>query len=198
MEERQVTVGGKTLKIDPLFMVLATQNPNEQEGTYPLPEAQMDRFLMHVKVDYPSDEDELKIVRLVREEEAGDRPKEGDAIKQEIIFNARKEINHIHSSENLERYIISLISATRSPEKYDEKLAQWLEVGASPRGSLALDKCSRVTAWLAGRDHVIPDDVRSVIHDCLRHRLILSYEANAEGITVDQIIDEIIKLVAVA
>ena len=198
MEERQVTVGGKTRKMEPLFMVLATQNPIEQEGTYPLPEAQMDRFLMHVKVDYPSDEDELKIVRLVREEETGGHLEKPDAIAQDVVFSARQEINHIYSSENIERYIVSLISATRYPEKYDQQLAQWLEVGASPRGSLALDKCSRVTAWLTGRDHVVPDDVRSVIHDCLRHRLILSYEANAEGITVDQVINEIIKLVAVA
>ena len=198
MEERQVTVAGKTHKMEPLFMVLATQNPIEQEGTYPLPEAQMDRFLMHVRVDYPSDEDELKIIRLVRGEQAGTSPEKQDSIAQEVVFTAREEINQIHSSENLERYIVSLISATRYPEKYDKQLALWIEVGASPRGSLALDKCSRVQAWLSQRDHVIPDDVRAVIHDCLRHRLILTYEANAEGVTVDQVIDEIIKLVAVA
>ncbi len=198
MEERQVTVAGKTHKMEPLFMVLATQNPIEQEGTYPLPEAQMDRFLMHVRVDYPSDADELKIIRLVRSEQAGGQPEKPEAIAQKVIFTARQEINRIHSSENIERYIVSLISATRYPEKYSEQLAQWIEVGASPRGSLALDKCSRVNAWLAARDHVIPDDVRSIVHDCLRHRLILSYEANAEGITVDQVIDEILKLVAVA
>ena len=198
MEERQVTVAGKTHKMEPLFMVLATQNPIEQEGTYPLPEAQMDRFLMHVRVDYPSDEEELEVIRLVRGEQAGGQQEEQDSISQEVVFSARKEINRIHSSENIERYIVSLISATRYPEKYDAQLAQWLEVGASPRGSLALDKCSRVHAWLAGRDHVTPDDVRAVIHDCLRHRLILSYEANADGMTVDQVIDEIVKLVAVA
>ena len=198
MEERQVTVAGKTHKMEPLFMVLATQNPIEQEGTYPLPEAQMDRFLMHVRVDYPSDEEELEVIRLVRGEQAGGQQEEQDAISQEVVFSVRKEINRIHSSENIERYIVSLISATRYPEKYDAQLAQWLEVGASPRGSLALDKCSRVHAWLAGRDHVTPDDVRAVIHDCLRHRLILSYEANADGMTVDQVIDEIVKLVAVA
>ncbi len=198
MEERQVTVAGKTHKMEPLFMVLATQNPIEQEGTYPLPEAQMDRFLMHVRVDYPSPEDELEIIRLVRDEQADGRPEEPSLIAQEVVFSARKEIDRVHSSENLERYLVSLISATRYPEKYSEQLAQWIEVGASPRGSLALDKCSRVNAWLAGRDHVTPEDVRSVIHDCLRHRLILSYEANAEGITVDQVIDEIVKFVAVA
>ena len=200
MEERQVTVAGKTHKMDSLFMVLATQNPIEQEGTYPLPEAQMDRFLMHVRVNYPDDEDELEVIRLVRSEwkglEVEDR--DGEPILQDAIFNAREEISRIHSSENIERYIVSLISATRYPEKYDEQLAQWIELGASPRGSLALDKCSRVQAWLAQREHVTPDDVRAVVHDCLRHRLILSYEANADGMTVDQVIDEIIKLVAVA
>ena len=163
-----------------------------------MPEAQMDRFLMHVRVDYPSDEEELEVIRLVRGEQAGGQQEEQDSISQEVVFSARKEINRIHSSENIEHYIVSLISATRYPEKYDAQLAQWLEVGASPRGSLALDKCSRVHAWLAGRDHVTPDDVRAVIHDCLRHRLILSYEANADGMSVDQVIDEIVKLVAVA
>ena len=155
---------------------------------------------MHVRVNYPDDEDELEVIRLVRSEwkglEVEDR--DGEPILQDAIFNAREEISRIHSSENIERYIVSLISATRYPEKYDEQLAQWIELGASPRGSLALDKCSRVHAWLAQRDHVTPDDVRAVVHDCLRHRLILSYEANAEGMTVDQVIDEIIKLVAVA
>ena len=198
MEERQVTVAGKTHKMEPLFMVLATQNPIEQEGTYPLPEAQMDRFLMHVRVDYSSDEEELEIIRLVRGEMSGEKQEEQSAISQDVIFAARKEIAKIHSSENVERYIVSLVSATRYPEKYDEQLAQWIEVGASPRGSLALDKCSRVHAWLAGRDHVTPDDIRAVVHDCLRHRLILSYEANAEGMSADKVIDAIIKLVAVA
>jgi len=198
MEEKQVTVAGKTHKMEPLFMVLATQNPIEQEGTYPLPEAQMDRFLMHVRVDYSTDEEELEIIRLVRGELTGTKKTAPEAISQDVVFAARKEIATIHSSENIERYIVSLISATRYPEKYDENLARWIEVGASPRGSLALDKCSRAHAWLAGRDHVTPDDVRSVLHECLRHRLILSYEANAEEMSVDQVIDEIINLVAVA
>jgi MoxR-like ATPase len=198
MEERQVTVAGKTHKMEKLFMVLATQNPIEQEGTYPLPEAQMDRFLMHVRVDYPDDADELEIIRLVRSEQGAGPEQKQEAIAQETIFSARDEISGIFSSENIERYIVALISATRYPEKYDEQLAKWLEVGASPRGSLALDKCSRVLAWLEGRDHVVPDDVRAVVHDCLRHRLILSYEANAEGTSADQVIDAMVKLVAVA
>ena len=198
MEERQVTVAGMTHKMEPLFMVLATQNPIEQEGTYPLPEAQMDRFLMHIRVDYVTDEEELEIIRLVRGELSGEQQEEQESIPQDVVFAARKEIAKVHSSESIEHYIVSLISATRYPEKYDEKLAQWIEVGASPRGSLALDKCSRAHAWLAGRDHVTPDDVRTVVHDCLRHRLILSYEANAEGMSVDQVVDEIVRLVAVA
>ncbi|MEN8139993.1 MAG: AAA family ATPase [Thermodesulfobacteriota bacterium] len=199
MEERQVTVAGKTHKMEPLFMVLATQNPIEQEGTYPLPEAQMDRFLMHVKVDYPSSDEELEVLRLVRSElESNGKEDKGEGIAQEIIFAARQEISKIHSSENIERYIVGLVAASRKPAKYDDKLAAWLEVGASPRGSLALDRCSRVHAWLRGRDHVGPDDVRAVVHDCLRHRLILSYEASGERISVDQVIDEIVRLVAVA
>jgi len=198
MEERQVTVAGKTHPMEPLFMVLATQNPIEQEGTYPLPEAQMDRFLMHVKIDYPSDDDELEVIRLVRSEQGVKTLPNAEPIPQETIFKARDEINGIYSSENVERYIVSLISATRYPEKYDQQLANWVEVGASPRGSLALDRCSRVHAWLDGRDHTTPDDVRAVIHDCLRHRLILSYEANADRVSADQVIDHMVALVAVA
>ncbi|MCP4197265.1 MAG: MoxR family ATPase [Proteobacteria bacterium] len=200
MEERQVTVAGKTHKMEPLFMVLATQNPIEQEGTYPLPEAQMDRFLMHVRVDYPDDEQELAVIRLVRGEEGGSSGKdEGeDSITQEAVFTAREEIQQLYIAENVEKYIVSLISATRYPANYSEQLAGWIEVGASPRGSLALDKTSRAHAWQAGGDHVTPDDVRAVVHDCLRHRLILTYEANAEGLITDQVIDEIVKLVAVA
>ncbi len=198
MEERQVTVAGKTHKLETLFMVLATQNPIEQEGTYPLPEAQMDRFLMHVRINYPSAEEELEIIRLVRGELSGAGSNDFQPLSQDVVFTAREEIAKIHSSENIERYIVALISATRYPEKYGDKLAQWLAVGASPRGSLALDKCSRAHAWFNHRDYVTPDDIRAVVHDCLRHRLILSYEACAENITADQVIDEIIKLVAVA
>jgi len=197
MEERQVTVAGKTHKMPELFMVLATQNPIEQEGTYPLPEAQMDRFLMHIRVDYGSDEDELKIIRLVRGEE-GQKVEESEGISQEAVFEARKEIQKTYIAENVEQYIVQIISATRYPEKISEQLDKWIEVGASPRGSLALDKCSRAHAWFKGNDHVTPDDVKAVIHDCLRHRLILTYEASAEGITTDEVITEIVKLVAVA
>ena len=198
MEERQVTVAGKTHKMPDLFMVLATQNPIEQEGTYPLPEAQMDRFLMHVRVGYGDEAAEAEIIRLVRGESAAapiaDPP---PPIAQQVVFDARAEIDKIHTSEEVERYMVDLVFATRYPERYDEKIASWIEVGASPRGGLALDKCSRSHAWLDGREFVTPDDIREVIHGCLRHRLILGYEANAENITTDKVIDELLKLVAV-
>ena len=200
MEERQVTVSGKTHKLPRLFMVLATQNPVEQEGTYPLPEAQMDRFLMHVIISYPSTDAELEVLRMVREEsknKSNDIKKEIDKFPQELIFEARKEIEQITVSEAVEKYIISLVDATRFPEKYDEELAKWIEFGASPRGTISIDKASRANAWMNGRDFVTPDDVQAIIHDVLRHRLILSYQANAKGITADKALDEILKLVAV-
>ena len=198
MEERQVTVAKKTHKLPPLFMVMATQNPIEQEGTYPLPEAQMDRFLMHVFIDYPSDDSEREIVRLVRSEtkqSGGDGP---DPLPQQAVFDARSEINDIEVSEPIERYIVALVAATRRPDEYGDDLRRWIQVGASPRGSIGLEKVSRAHAWFQGQDYVTPDDVRAIIHDCLRHRMILSYEANAEGIAADRVIDEIVKLVAVA
>ncbi|MEN8201592.1 MAG: AAA family ATPase [Bacteroidota bacterium] len=205
MQEHQVTVAGKTHKLPELFMVMATQNPIEQEGTYPLPEAQMDRFLLHVMVDYPDTESEKKVLRLVRGEEAAaektaaeKRAAKVKTIPQKAIFQARKEINQVHVSENIEQYIVDLINATRFPGKFSEQLDTWLDYGASPRGSLALEKCGRVHAWMNGKDFVSPDDVRAVIHDVLRHRIVPSYEANADGIGKGEIIDELLKLVAVA
>ena len=199
MEERQVTVAGKRYKLPDLFMVLATQNPIEQEGTYPLPEAQMDRFLMHVRIDYPSDGDEVKVLRLVRGEQAqGHKAAPPPKIPQAAIFAARREIDAETSVEAIESYIVALIAATRRPADFGGKLKDWLVIGASPRGSLALDRCSRTHAWLHGRDHVLPTDVQAVAHDCLRHRLTLSYEASAEGITKDMATDEIVARVAVA
>jgi len=201
MEERTVTVAGTTHRMDELFMVMATQNPIEQEGTYPLPEAQMDRFLMHIYIDYPDTDSEVEVIRLVRGEERGGSGSAGSSqepIPRQAVFDARAEIHSIHVSEAVDRYIIALINATRHPEIHDEELRRWLQVGASPRGGIALDKCSRTHAWLGERDHVTPDDVRAVAHDCLRHRLILSYEANAEGITANAVVDELLKLVAVA
>jgi len=188
MEERQVTVAGTTHKMPELFMVLATQNPIEQEGTYPLPEAQMDRFLMHVLITYPDEASEVKIIRLVRGEEkaasegAEEKP---EPIPQQAVFDARREIHRLHTSEAVEQYIVQLIFATRYPERYGDELKRWIQVGAAH-------------AWLGGRDHVTPDDVRAVVHDCLRHRIMLSYEANAEGMSSQQVVSEIVKLVAVA
>jgi MoxR-like ATPase len=204
MEERQVTVAGTTHKMEPLFMVMATQNPVEHEGTYPLPEAQMDRFLMHVVIDYPSVEDEVGVIRLVRDEEsaaaAPDSAHEESApmIPQQAVFDARREIAQISVADAMERYMADLVYATRTPEVYSEDLARWIEIGASPRASIALDNCGRAHAWLAGRDYVDPQDVRAILHDVLRHRLTLSYEAQGEGVTADRVIDEIATQVALA
>jgi MoxR-like ATPase len=197
MEERQVTVAGTTHQLPPLFMVLATQNPIEQEGTYPLPEAQMDRFLLHVVIHYPDDAAELEVMRLVRGEQHGEVPVE-TVIPQQAIFDARAEIQQLPVAEAVERYIVALISATRRPEQFGTDLQKWLHVGASPRGTIALDKVSRAHAWLYSRDYVTPDDVRAVVYDCLRHRLMLSYEANAEGLSTDDVIKEVVQRVAVA
>lgn len=197
MEERQITVAGKTYKLPDLFMVLATQNPIEQEGTYPLPEAQMDRFIMKINLDYPDDAAEAAIIELVRSEE-----KSGQAVEKispEHIFTARDEIHNIHASKAIIDYIVAIVMATRKPERYpDSPLQQWLTVGSSPRASIAIDKCARAQAWLNGTDFVAPEDVRSVAHAVLRHRLVLSYDALADGITADHVIDEILKQVAVA
>ncbi len=199
MEERQVTVAGKTHRMPDLFIVMATQNPIEQEGTYPLPEAQMDRFLLHVYIDYGNEDAEAQIIRLVRGEEAPS-PSSGDQapVLQQVIFDARKEINGVQVSETIEKYIVDLVFATRYPERYDGRLASWIRIGASPRGAIGLDKCARVHAWLNGRDHVLPDDVRAVVHGVFRHRIALSYEATADGVSSNDVIDEILKLVAVA
>jgi MoxR-like ATPase len=160
----------------------------------------MDRFLLHVMVDYPDTESEKKVLQLVRGEEAasGKEPDKKRVIPQKVIFQARKEINRVHVSDTIEQYIVDLIGATRFPEKYSEELATWIDYGASPRGSLALEKCGRVNAWMKGNDFVAPDDIRAVAHDVLRHRIVSSYEANADGIGKEQIIDELLKQVAVA
>lgn len=201
MEERHVTVAGKSYDLPPLFMVLATQNPIEQEGTYPLPEAQMDRFLMHVRIDYPSDADEVKVMRLVRAESAAASGKPAEAptlIPQQVIFDARAEIDRVTTKDVVETYMVGLIAATRRPAEYGDHLKNWIAVGASPRGTLALDKCARTYAWLQGRDYVTPEDVQAVAHDCLRHRVSLGYEAGAEGVSADAVLDEVVKQVAVA
>ncbi len=198
MEERQVTVSGTTHKMPEMFMVLATQNPIEQEGTYPLPEAQMDRFLMHITMTYPDDESELQIIRLVRGETNSKRTETPPIVSQQLVFEARQEVGEVKISEPMERYLVALVAATRRPAELDDDLGRWIQVGASPRGSLALDKTSRAHAWWQEREHVTPDDLRAVIHDCLRHRLILSYEANADGVSANDVISKIVELVAVA
>ena len=197
MEERQVTVAGKTHKMPELFIVMATQNPVEQEGTYPLPEAQKDRFLMHVNISYPDKASELEVIRMVRaEKSAKTEVNNEELISQEMIFKARDEIATVSSTHIVEEYIVDLVFASRYPEKYDEKLASYIDVGVSPRASLALDQCSRVNAWLEGRDYTTPQDVRSVIHDVFRHRITASYEAQSEGMSNDDITDAILSLVA--
>lgn len=204
MEERQITVANKTHKLPPLFMVLATQNPIEQEGTYPLPEAQMDRFLMHVFISYTDDISEREIIRLVRGEESpeensetGGEKKEVQPISQQAVLDASKQVNATKISEPMEDYIVSLVAATRRPDELSDDLAKYIQVGVSPRGTIALDKCSRAHTWLHGRDQVTPDDVRAVINDCLRHRLKLSFEAHADGLTADDVINQLVKLVPV-
>lgn len=202
MEERQVTVGGTSYPLPDLFMVMATQNPIEQEGTYPLPEAQLDRFLMHVEVGYPDEQSEAGIMRLNRNEESASHDKTrhtpAERLDPQIIFDARKQISSVTMAEPVENYIVALTFATRYPGRFDKDLASLLQVGASPRGSISLDKVSRSYAWLQGRDYVTPDDVKAVVHNVFRHRIILSYEAHASNTPADQVIDRIIELVAVS
>ncbi|HXS17935.1 MAG TPA: MoxR family ATPase, partial [Polyangiaceae bacterium] len=198
MEERQVTAAGKSQPLPQPFMVLATQNPIEQEGTYPLPEAQLDRFLMHVHVDYPDKDAELEILHLVRGEEGTSAGAQSQRLPSEAILTARREIKDVKLSDTVERYLVDLILATRPPRELDEKLGLWLEVGASPRATIALDRCARAKAWLSGRSHVTPDDVRAVVHAVLRHRLILRYEATADGVTANDVVDHLLKVVAIA
>ena len=201
MEERQVTVGGTTHALPPLFLVMATQNPIEQEGTYPLPEAQLDRFLMKVSVDYPPATDERAILRLVRGEEQakhGAAPAAPAPIPQQTVFDARAAMSRLTVAEAIEDYIVALVCGTRDAAALDKDLDTWIEVGASPRASIALDRAARAHAWLAGQDHVSPENVRAIAPDVLRHRLILSYEASADRITADAAVERLISLTAVA
>jgi MoxR-like ATPase len=202
MEERQVTVGGTTHALPRLFMVMATQNPIEQEGTYPLPEAQLDRFLMKVDVAYPPDADERAILRLVRGEEQArqspDRAAPPPPIAQEAVFAARAELAHLAIAEAVEDYVVALVCATRAPAALDHELGGWIEVGASPRATIALDRAARAHAWLAGQAYVTPENVRAVAPDVLRHRLILSYEASAARVSADAAVEKLLSLVAVA
>ncbi|MFT7288147.1 MAG: MoxR-like ATPase [Halieaceae bacterium] len=199
MEERTVTVAGQSYALPPLFMVLATQNPIEQEGTYPLPEAQMDRFLMKISVAYPDDDAEEAIIRLVRKEEGSAAVDDEPRLSQELVFEAREGVAGVSVSTNIDKYIVALVMATRAPDRYAQSpLSDWIRVGSSPRASIALDKCARASAWMDGRDYVDPEDVRSVAHAVLRHRMILSYDAMAESVCSDHVIDELLRQVAAA
>lgn len=195
MAERQVSVGSKTYPLPKLFMVMATQNPIEQEGTYPLPEAQLDRFLLHVVVDYPALEAEKQILHLARQEAAHTQSNPPAVITESSILAARQEVLGLHMAESVENYLVHLINASRRPAQYNKELASLIEFGASPRATIALDRCSRAHAWLDGRDYVTPDDVQAVAFDVLRHRLILRFEAEARGINSQQVIERLLAAV---
>ena len=198
MAERQVSVGKHTYPLDDLFLVMATQNPIEQEGTYPLPEAQLDRFLLHVFIDYPNAESEKKILQLVRSEAiSNSQAEEPFTLKQSDIMKARQEVLQIHMSDAVESYIVSLTMATRNPRQYGGELERWIDFGVSPRGTLALDRCARAHAWLHGKDFVSPDDVAAVLHDTFRHRVLLTFDAEAEGQSVDTVLDLLLSCVPV-
>jgi MoxR-like ATPase len=199
MEERQITVAGASHPLPPLFIVVATQNPIEQEGTYPLPEAQMDRFVMKVLLDYPSAENEGQVLRLLREEEqaATTQAVQGFTLAQDVIFAARQEVSAVQVSPAIDRYLIDLVNATRHPGDYDPDLARWISLGASPRGGIGLDRCARADAWLQGQAFVTPANVQAVAHPVLRHRLQLSYDAVADGVSADQVLDRLLSTVAI-
>lgn len=197
MAEGQVSVGKHTLPLDKLFMVMATQNPIEQEGTYPLPEAQLDRFIMHVTISYPSAESEYKILELVENEQRQTNTIHPENLSQADLFSARDQVLNLHMAEAVKTYLIELVMATRNPQAYSNDLAKKIEYGVSPRATLALSRCARAHAWLQGKDFVSPDDVQAVVHDVFRHRLLLSFEAEAEGLSADQVIDQILSYVPV-
>jgi MoxR-like ATPase len=195
MAERQVSVGGKKYDLPKLFMVMATQNPIEHEGTYNLPEAQLDRFLMYIKVDHPDSETEKKILHLIRDEIGGKKVSKYDGVTVEDVLKAREEALKVHMSDEVEEYLVQLVGATRHIERYNSSFKGYIAYGASPRATLALDRCSKVYAWLNGRDFVSPEDIHAVVYEVLRHRIILSFEAQAEGYTTDDIIASLLKVV---
>ena len=216
MAERQITVGSVTYTLPNLFLVMATQNPIEQEGTYPLPEAQLDRFLLHVKIDYPKAEVEQQILALSRNEayqqveqhiripvlggtsaDLNEKRTDTSIVNQIGLFNARKEVLEVFMASNLEQYLLELVLTTRDPTAYGDDLRLWIQYGASPRASIALDRCARAHAWLAGRDYVDPEDIQNMAYDVLRHRIILTYEAEADGITPDAFIKELLSRIPV-
>ncbi len=199
MAERQITVGSETYPLPDIFLVMATQNPLEQEGTYPLPEAQLDRFLMHVRVGYPSAADEKIILELTRAEARSQASQQPGAavISQQSLMEARDAVLDIHLDDSLEDYIIEIVLATRDASRYGEELAGWIQHGASPRATMALDRCARAYAWLNNRDYVVPEDIQLLAPDVLRHRIILSFAAEAEGMTADSCIAAILSRVSV-
>ncbi|MDX5297641.1 MAG: MoxR family ATPase [Gammaproteobacteria bacterium] len=198
MAERQVSVGMQTFALDPLFLVMATQNPIEQEGTYPLPEAQLDRFLMHVRIGYPDASAERAILHLSRRERRGEQPAADAPLSRSDILAARDAVAELYMAKAVEDYLLSLVLASRDPGTLDPDLGRWVAFGASPRGTIALDRCARAHAWLHDRDFVSPDDVRAIAHDVLRHRILLTFEAEADGVNSDQVIDRLLALVPVA
>jgi len=199
MAERQITIGQTSYPLDDPFLVMATQNPIEQEGTYPLPEAQLDRFLLHVMVGYPHVATEQQILKLARNEAKTGRMAKVEKVALSIgqLQEARTQVLDLYLSDNLEEYLLQLVLATRQPEPYGADLVGWIQYGASPRASIALDRCSRARAWLAGRDYVSPEDIQSLAFDVLRHRVLLTYEAEAEGVNVDRLVTELITRVPV-
>jgi MoxR-like ATPase len=206
MAERQVTIGHRTYPLPKLFLVMATQNPIEQEGTYPLPEAQLDRFLIYVRVNYPAPETEHQILQLARKEarEAFHQHTPVEAnhqraaiIGEQVILKIREEILDVHLSPALQDYIVQLIIATRQPKNYNEKLSNWVRFGASPRATIALDRCARAHAWLCHRDFVAPEDIHAIAHDVLRHRIILTFSAEADGVTSDEFISHLLQCVSI-
>ncbi|QIR15014.1 AAA family ATPase [Shewanella aestuarii] len=197
MAEGQVTVGKTSYALPELFLVMATQNPLENEGTYPLPEAQLDRFLMHLNLDYPSAKTEFEILRQSRNEAISHKLPSIEPVAQADVFAAREQALKIYLAEPLEQYIVEIIMATRQPERYSPELAKWLEYGVSPRATISLERCARARAWLHDRDFVSPEDIQAVAPNVLRHRLLLSYQAQAEGISAEHVINHILSQVAV-
>lgn len=206
MAEKQITIGRETYQLPKLFMVMATQNPIEQEGTYPLPEAQLDRFLMHITIDYPHHDAEKAILALNRKEARNELLNTADSgttinkqpiITQQVLFAARHEILDIHMSNEVESYLLEIIHATRDPSVYDENLSRWVNYGVSPRATIALDRCARAHAWLSGKNYVAPSDIQAVVADIFRHRILLSFEAEANGINCDYFISKLLSYIAV-
>ena len=200
MEERQITVGDRSYELDDLFMVMATQNPIEQEGTYPLPEAQLDRFLLHVEVGYPSRADEQKIMVLNRDEAksgARDAFRPPELLSLAAIMQARQDILRLHLAPELEEYIVNIVVTTRNPGAVDSSLAGQVLYGASPRASMGIDRAARAHAWLSGRDYVGPEDIQAIAFDVLRHRIVLSFEAEADGVDTNSVIRRVLDGVGV-